>query len=198
MAANLGDHINLGCHVDANPKPVYIWNKVLFDSKGGEEKVQVGNAQNLTFTLNEESAGRYECTASVPGNTDIWARASVFLRGPPKIFSDGKDQTAPLDSTGKVTCEALSVPPVERVEWFYRDQPVFSGVYAEGLHYSVIENRTQDGVVSTLIIAKVSSQDFGEYTCRVSNSLGSDVALIKLTKERKCEQFLSFIIIPLS
>jgi hypothetical protein len=144
--------------------------------------------------LNEESAGRYECTASVPDNADIWARASVFLRGPPKIFSDGKDQTAPLDSTGKVTCEALSVPPVERVEWFYRDLPVFSGVYAEDLHYSVIENRTQDGVVSTLIIAKVSNQDFGEYTCRVSNSLGSDVSLIKLTKERKCEQFLSFII----
>jgi hypothetical protein len=79
----------------------------------------------------------------------------------------------------------MSVPPVERVEWFYRDLPVFSGIYGEGMHYSVIENRTQDGVVSTLIIAKVSTQDFGDYTCRVSNSLGSDVASIKLSKERE-------------
>jgi hypothetical protein len=83
------------------------------------------------------------------------------------------------------------VPPVDRVDWFYRDQPVFSGVYAEGSHYSVIENRTQDGVVSTLVIAKVSTLDFGDYTCRVSNSLGSDVTVIKLSKERKKSIFRS-------
>ena len=148
----------------------------------------------MTLTVNDESAGRYECTASVPGNPDIWARASVFLRGPPKIFYDGKDQTAALDSTGKVTCEAMSVPPVERVEWFYRDQPIFSGLFGEGMHYSVIENRTQDGVVSSLIIDRVSVQDFGDYSCRVSNSLGSDVAAIKLAKERKCQEvFICFL-----
>jgi hypothetical protein len=151
----------------------------------------VGNAANLTLTVNPESAGRYECIASVPGNTDIRARASVFLRGPPKIFTDAKEQTASIESSGKVTCEAVSVPPVDRVDWFYRDQPVFSGVYAEGSHYSVIENRTQDGVVSTLVIAKVSTLDFGDYTCRVSNSLGSDVTVIKLSKERKKSIFRS-------
>jgi hypothetical protein len=92
----------------------------------------------------------------------------------------------------------MSVPPVERVEWFYRDLPVFSGIYGEGMHYSVIENRTQDGVVSTLIIAKVSTQDFGDYTCRVSNSLGSDVASIKLSKERESHLLIFLIRIYIS
>jgi hypothetical protein len=27
--------------VDANPKPIYTWNKIIFDSRGGEEKIQV-------------------------------------------------------------------------------------------------------------------------------------------------------------
>jgi len=153
----------------------------------------------------QESAGRYECAGSVPGNVDIWARASVYLKGPPKIFGEGKEQFAVLNNQGRITCEALSVPPVDRVEWFYQDQvlyifslkvvfniklsfefqPVLSGVYGESMYYSVIENRTQDGVVSNLLISKVGMQDFGDYTCRVSNSLGSDMTVIKLTKESK-------------
>ena len=187
VAANKGDQVTLTCLVDANPRPIYTWYRIMFDPKGTETKVEAGTAANLTFTAGPDTAGRYECVASVPGNEDISGRASVYLRGPPKIFNDARDQTAPLDGLGKVTCEAVSVPPVDRVEWFFRDQPVFSGIFGEGMHYSVIENRTQDGVVSTLVIAKVSVQDFGDYSCRVSNSLGSDVTVIKLSRERELE-----------
>jgi hypothetical protein len=41
VAANKGDTISLVCQVDANPKPIYTWNKIIFDSRGGEEKIQV-------------------------------------------------------------------------------------------------------------------------------------------------------------
>ena len=41
VAANQGDSVTLNCQVDANPKPVYSWNKILFDIKGSEEKIQV-------------------------------------------------------------------------------------------------------------------------------------------------------------
>ena len=186
IAANKGDSVTLVCQVDANPKPIYTWNKIIFGPSGAEDKIKVGgNVQNLTVIASQETSGRYECIAAVPGSEAITARASVFLRGPPKILTDAREQTAPLDGLGRVNCEALSVPPVDRVEWFFRDRPIFSGIFGEGMHYSVIENRTQDGVVSTLVIAKVSTLDFGDYHCRVSNSLGSDVTVIKLAKERE-------------
>jgi hypothetical protein len=83
--------------VDANPKPIYTWNKIAFDLKGSEEKIPVGNSANLTFTAGPDAAGRYECIASVPGNDDVTARASVFLKGPPKIFTDTRDQVAKIN-----------------------------------------------------------------------------------------------------
>ena len=88
-----------------------------------------------------------------------------------------------------MVCEAVSVPTVETVEWFYSGGlPVMTG---NGGKFSVLENRSNDGVRSVLVIAGVRREDLGQYTCQVTNSLGTDSAVFTLQQNgKKSFQFL--------
>lgn len=66
--------MTLRCDVDGNPEPEISWTyedsrRVL--STGGLYK----------FLMNPEMAGKYTCTARVPGFTEVSADAHVFLKG---------------------------------------------------------------------------------------------------------------------
>ena len=94
-----------------------------------------------------------------------------------------------MGSTGQVECLATSVPTVQSVEW-YDDSGVLIVPSDTGTKYSVQENRSADQVKSTLIIRKVLEKDFADYTCKVTNALGTDVATFNLQQQGKNKKFL--------
>ena len=83
---------------------------------------------------------------------------------------------------------ATSVPTVQSVEW-YDDSGVLIVPSDTGTKYSVQENRSADQVKSTLIIRKVLEKDFADYTCKVTNALGTDVATFNLQQQGKNQIF---------
>ena len=83
---------------------------------------------------------------------------------------------------------ATSVPTVQSVEW-YDDSGVLIVPSDTGTKYSVQENRSADQVKSTLIIRKVLEKDFADYTCKVTNALGTDVATFNLQQQGKNKFF---------
>jgi len=133
------------------------------EDKGGESSV-VASLENAAAAQNV-----------------ISAVAKVYLKSKPRILPDKRVQFASLKTIGRVVCEAVSVPTVETVEWFYSGGlPVMTG---NGGKFSVLENRSNDGVRSTLVIAGVQNQDLGSYTCRVTNAMGTDSAVFSLQQQ---------------
>ena len=143
-----------------------------------------------------------ETKETITNNYVVRATAKVYMRSKPTIYAK-RDNFATVGEIGRVVCEAISVPPVKPngVEWFHSGGlPVIvhSPVTANRVKnngkspskFSVLENQSNEGVSSTLVIAGVSEEDFGEYTCRVTNSLGTDSKVLHL--ERFCKYFVYF------
>jgi hypothetical protein len=73
-----------------------------------------------------------------------------------------------------VVCEAEAVPEAEAVSWSYRGRELRPGSPL----YSILETRLGAVVRSTLVIEQSEEKHFGEYTCSVSNSLGSSSGIL--------------------
>ena len=197
VAGMIGERISLMCEVDANPRPSYKWYKIT-----GSDHILVGNAANLTLEVVEATEGKYECVASTKSGhyAAVKAQATVYVKDKPKI-SRGlafKVQEAPLDGEAHVNCEAISVPMVEDVEWLVDGQTIIVSAGENSGKYAVLENRSRDSVKSTLVIRETTPNDFRDYSCRVTNALGTDTATFKLIEQGKTSKAKSIVRFQLS
>jgi hypothetical protein len=176
-----GESTTLRCIVDANPKPSYSWYHY---HQAGREPRLVGTAPNLTLVVDANTAGEYECRASVPGHTFVSASAVVHLKGAPRIVAgnEGFVQHAADIGDAQVVCQAFTVPKAETVEWSFNGHRLRTDGSGR---FTAAENRSADGIRSTLTIHNVEDADFGPYVCSVANVLGADSAVIQLKKQSK-------------
>ena len=182
-----GERVTLRCKVDSNPKPSYAWFHVLPTS---QERL-VGSAANLSLIVNENTIGEYICKTNVPGYTEVKASAHIFMKGPPEIRQSSRIQHATEGASGKIVCEAFTVPAAEIVEWTFKGQILsdLNGRLSE--KYSVLEQHSDQGVQSTLVVRDVKEEDFDAYTCTVSNAFGADTALIHLRRHSECKYLIN-------
>lgn len=172
IQADAGSSITLSCDVDGNPTPDVAWYHK-------DQRRKISTSPNLTLHVDEETSGKYFCTAHVPGFPEIGAEAFVYLKGPPSIVSH-KTQFGIEGDNVRVECTAFSIPAPERVIWTFNGREV-------DLHdqdYSILEDPLPEGIKSTLIIRESQERHFGMYNCSVSNPYGSDVVEINLMPQK--------------
>ncbi|KAK9876862.1 hypothetical protein WA026_015095 [Henosepilachna vigintioctopunctata] len=172
VQSDIGSSVTLSCDVDGNPPPDVAWYHK-------DQRKKISTSPNLTLVVDEKSAGKYFCTAHVPGFPDIGAEASIYLKGPPSIISH-KTQFGIEGDNVRVECTAFSIPAPERVVWTFNGHEV-------DLHdqdYSILEDPLPEGIKSTLIIRESQERHFGMYNCSVSNPYGSDVVEISLMPQK--------------
>nr|AAN31396.1 cell adhesion molecule RST [Drosophila virilis]AAN31397.1 cell adhesion molecule RST [Drosophila virilis] len=169
MEADFGSIVSLNCEVDSNPPPEIVWIQHPSDRV-------VGTSSNLTFSVSNETAGRYYCKANVPGYAEISADAYVYLKGSPSISSQ-RSQYGLVGDTARIECFASSVPRARHVSWTFNGQEISS---ESGHDYSILVDAVPGGVKSTLIIRDSQDYHYGKYNCTVVNDYGNDVAEIQL------------------
>jgi len=169
MEADVGSVVSLSCEVDSNPQPEIVWIQHPSDRV-------VGTSTNLTFSVSNETAGRYYCKANVPGYAEISADAYVYLKGSPAIGSQ-RTQYGLVGDTARIECFASSVPRARHVSWTFNGQEISS---ESGHDYSILVDAVPGGVKSTLIIRDSQAYHYGKYNCTVVNDYGNDVAEIQL------------------
>ncbi|XP_051171046.1 irregular chiasm C-roughest protein-like isoform X1 [Leptopilina boulardi] len=161
----------LQCDVDGNPSPEILWVHE-------ESDRVVATSSNISILVTPETAGKYFCKAHVPGFAELTGFASIYIRAPPKIISQ-KTQYVPDEGIIKVKCVAISVPKAEAVLWKFSGQELNSS--PNSTLFTIQEEFSSERVISTIILLEPSTAYFGNYNCTVTNSYGSDSAIIKLT-----------------
>ncbi|XP_055586391.1 irregular chiasm C-roughest protein-like [Uranotaenia lowii] len=164
VEADLDTVVTLSCDVDGNPSPDIVWVH--------EESGRIMSASsNLTMTATVATAGRYICKATVLDFPEIEAEATVYLRGPPSISSP-RQQFGTITDTGRLECEAFSVPKAKHIIWVHNGREINTS-HSDG-QYSIVESFQPEGVKSTLIIHNSQREHFGGYNCTVINDYGVD------------------------
>nr|CAH0099797.1 unnamed protein product [Daphnia galeata] len=171
VEADIGSNVTLRCDVNGNPEPEISWTY-----EGSRRVLSSGPA--YTFWMNHDMAGKYTCTARVPGFAEVSADAHVFLKGPPTVRSK-RIQFGLEGDTVRIECVAFAVPRPSKITWTHRGYEIDTGD-----PYVTFDNDPlPDGVRSTLIIREANDKYFGSYNCSVANDYGMDAAEIILRKE---------------
>lgn len=172
-AGNEMDLVTLRCVADSNPPANYFWTKGTYN-----EKISVD--QNLSIRVQSNTVGDYYCHAQIPEFPPITSRAAeVLMNGPPRILSPETQYAIPGEDA-HLNCASSSVPEPTRVEWSFHDAVLDE----TNQHYRIIKSPMLKGYRSTLIIIRSLTTDFGHYTCRVTNALGTSELEIALEVER--------------
>ncbi|XP_060663370.1 LOW QUALITY PROTEIN: irregular chiasm C-roughest protein [Drosophila nasuta] len=182
MEADVGSVVSLNCEVDSNPQPEIVWIQHPSDRV-------VGTSSNLTFSVSNETAGRYYCKANVPGYAEISADAYVYLKGSPSISSQ-RTQYGLIGDTARIDCIASSVPRARHVSWTFNGQEISS---ESGHDYSILVDAVPGGVKSTLIIRDSQAYHYGKYNCTVVNDYGNDVAEIQLQAKKSVSLLMTIV-----
>ena len=74
-----------------------------------------------------------------------------------------------------MVCEAEATPSVESFLWSFQGGPI-----NPGSEYSILETQHGPMVRSSLLITSLTDEQLGEYTCTVTNALGSASTSVNL------------------
>ncbi|KPP72144.1 hypothetical protein Z043_108887, partial [Scleropages formosus] len=158
MRVNEGSSIALMCSGSGRPEPSITW-RILSPSARGivsqEEYLEIP-------AVTRQQAGIYECSAVNEVSADV--RTLQLVVNFPPSMSKGKDVGVPLGQRGVLQCEAEAEPAAE-FEWYKDDRRIVSSL--NGIE---IENVSK---FSRLTIFNVSEENYGNYTCVATNTLGS-------------------------
>lgn len=177
ITVNEGSNVNLMCLAVGKPEPTVTWRQLRdgFSSEG--ELLEITE-------INRQQAGEYECITSNGVSTPDSKKVLITVNYPPFI-TDVKNAQSQVGKPAILRCQAMAEPPAE-FEWLKDDKRLTAGM--EGL--KIQNERTW----SVLLFSNVTSRHYGNYTCLVSNKLGTYNSSVRLLKpgffsQPRCDVF---------
>ncbi|KAM7398634.1 hypothetical protein PAMA_006511 [Pampus argenteus] len=167
ITVNEGSNVNLMCLAVGRPEAIIIWKH---HSPRGTHQFMTGGEHLELIAVTKEQSGSYECIASNDISTPDVRTVQVTINYPPFISKARSTGTA-VGQKGVLQCEASAVPRAD-FEWYKEDRRLSNGI--NGVK---IENQ---GKQSMLIFFNVSEEDYGNYTCVATNTMGITNASIIL------------------
>ncbi|XP_031751469.1 limbic system-associated membrane protein isoform X8 [Xenopus tropicalis] len=165
ITVNEGSNVTLMCIAYGRPEPMITWRHLTptagtspaRDFEGEEEFLEI---QGIT----REQSGRYECKAANEVASADVKQVRVTVNYPP-IITESKSNEATTGKQAILRCEASAVPAPD-FEWYKDDTRSRRINSAQGLE---IRNT---GSRSVLMVANVTEEHYGNYTCVAANKLG--------------------------
>ena len=170
-----GDDVTLNCRASGKPAPVVKWARVGKLMPDGASEVE---SEVVTFTnVNRRHAGTYRCTADNGHGRGASKTVEVAVEYKPEIeVTEMFVHSQAGEDKVELVC-SVHAHPRPTVVWVKEGETELSS--GGRVKYDNIGSR------HTLTISRVRTEDFGEYYCRASNSLGSQQAVIELSGMRR-------------
>ncbi|XP_021253954.1 limbic system-associated membrane protein isoform X6 [Numida meleagris] len=167
ITVNEGSNVTLVCMANGRPEPVITWRHLTptgREFEGEEEYLEI-------LGITREQSGKYECKAANEVASADVKQVRVTVNYPPTI-TESKSNEAATGRQALLRCEASAVPTPD-FEWYRDDTRINS---ANGLEIK------STGSQSLLVVANVTEEHYGNYTCVAANKLGVTNASLYLYK----------------
>ncbi|KAF1748841.1 hypothetical protein GCK72_025308 [Caenorhabditis remanei] len=185
--ARVGEkNLVITCHVkEGNPKPGVVWTKQA--AKLPEDiKREHGGARIVITEVKKHHAGKYNCLAeNVAGSDratiDIHVAEPVQGEREEKPWVKNEDTFIPVrkNQNASFWC-TYDGTPVPQVEWLFNGYKInFNDEKFKKT--SETAQRLNGYSKSTLTVGDITEEAFGDYACRISNKLGSVIAVVHVS-----------------
>ncbi|KAM4699122.1 limbic system-associated membrane protein isoform 2-T2 [Discoglossus pictus] len=157
ITVNEGSNVTLQCVANGRPEPIITWrhlNPTARESEGEDEYLDITG-------ITREQSGKYECKAANEVASADVKIVRITVNYPPTI-TESKSNEATTGKQAALHCGASAVPTAD-FEWYKDDTRINS---AQGLEIKNFGGR------STLVVANVTEEHYGNYTCVATNKLG--------------------------
>ena len=166
-----GDDVTLSCRASGGkPTPTVRWSRVGKMMPDGQAEI---TSEVVTFSsVTRKHSGTYKCSASNGHGREASQQVEVVVKYAPEIeLSEMFIHTRENDEKVELVCN-VHAHPAPQVIWEKNGERVMQSGRVK---------QSNIGSRHTLVINKVSRQDFGKYSCRASNNLGSQHKVIELS-----------------
>ncbi|XP_022428315.1 leucine-rich repeats and immunoglobulin-like domains protein 1 [Delphinapterus leucas] len=172
IAVRTGTMARLECAATGHPNPQIAWQK-----DGGtdfpaarERRMHVMPDDDVFFITDVkiDDMGVYSCTAQNSAGS-ISANATLTVLETPSLAVPLEDRVASVGETVALQCKATGSPP-PRITWLKGDRPL---IRTERHHFTPGNQ--------LLVVQNVVVEDAGQYTCEMSNALGTERAHSQLS-----------------
>ncbi|XP_072939303.1 B-cell receptor CD22 [Epargyreus clarus] len=200
MIKNSGEHnFSLTCIALGKPLPNVKWykdnNEIKQDTNLYEIKTEINDSRNAVYNIqsmlrfygkarpNEddllpEDRGVYTCSFENEVKK-VESAMQLRIEHEPISIRQQKKVAFDLMETAEISCRVQAYPKPE-FQWFYGTNTAPLQMSSEG-HYEISTTTdNNDSYLSILKIRNVKPQDYGEYYCKVKNSLGNIRPQIRL------------------
>ncbi|XP_004676611.1 PREDICTED: leucine-rich repeats and immunoglobulin-like domains protein 1 [Condylura cristata] len=167
IAIRTGTMARLECAATGHPNPQIAWQK-----DGGtdfpaarERRMHVMPDDDVFFITDVkiDDMGVYSCTAQNSAGF-ISANATLTVLETPSLVVPLEDRVVSVGETVAFQCKATGSPP-PRITWLKGDRPL-----------SLTERHHFTPGNQLLVVQNVVAEDAGQYTCEMSNALGTERA----------------------
>ncbi|VDN57478.1 unnamed protein product [Dracunculus medinensis] len=159
-----GSSVELYCEAAGNPKPLITWT--FNDTEIISSKKFITDDKKLKiFPFQQSDTGNYQCIA-INENGEVKHDFQLNIRenAAPLIVDKPLSQNAQPGRRIVFVCRAIG-EPTPQISWLFNGNEIDRS----DLHISIGKNNTE------YIIAHVTREDEGEYTCLATNPLGSSI-----------------------
>lgn len=165
LEVTAGDDLSIICEATGNPMPRVSWRKYETGRDVKGEKVELTN-------LTREEGGLYVCTADNGVTAPVERVTRILVRHSPEVRIEETWKPSGESFEVELQCHVTAYPTA-KISWYKNGNVKLS---------------TSDEIVIKAIkpkyalkIEKLKSQNFGMYTCRASNDLGTSEAVTEIT-----------------
>jgi len=173
-----GDTVTMSCYGEGRPKPTVKWHRLGKKLPDGREEIK---GETITFVdVNRHHSGRYECIADNGYGKPAKQVISLDVEYAPEVEATEIFVHAATGNSVELVCN-VHAHPTPIVKWFKNKMELTEDVAQLERH----------GNRHVLNIPSVDESDFGNYTCRAKNRLGSAKQILEISGKAGFAKFTS-------
>jgi len=169
LVVKKGSTVSLKCQASGFPLPKIRWSR-MHGSLSNGAKHQEGS-EHVIHNISRHQSGLYRCEASNGVGPHVSQDIRLTVLYSPEIEAELETVHSGVNVQASLSC-IVNANPSAVVRW-YRDSLMLDS----DNNYL----REQRGSLHTFIVRKVKRENFGQYTCRATNTFGKQSAHVYLT-----------------